>query len=139
MDGERPGDPVLLEHTIVDGPQLFWQLSSANKRSAVCAECGHSCDTAYHTLVDCTTFDSQRKMLKNAIRPIINLETLIGALLARNTKRQAVSTYCKEVMELKEDRERKLELIDPVRRDRKQRRSQRKRQSTMIDNSKRIK
>lgn len=73
-------------------------------------------------LVECSAFDIQRTTLKNVIGKNLSIKTLIGALLADENKREAVSIFCKEVLQLKEKREREDEISDSLRRDRKLRR-----------------
>lgn len=99
----------------------LYKIKSA--QSASCLECGHGDDTVLYTLKVCPAFNDQREILKGTIGRSISMNTLIQALLQGEDKRLAVSNFCRDVLQVKEKRERELEITDRYRRIRKMRRT----------------
>lgn len=84
--------------------------------TARCHHCEEEADTAQHTVEECQAFSEQRGALKIAIGDDLSPMELIKALIAGGTKRDAVNTFCEEVMSMKEAAEKDRERVDNSRR-----------------------
>ena len=76
------------------------------EQTAECHHCGAEYDTAQHTLAECSAFESQRRTLIANIGDDLSPAAIIKGLLAEDAKREAIFSYCEEVMGLKEAAER---------------------------------
>mgnify|MGYP004579209895 CR=1 FL=1 len=90
------------------------------EETADCHHCSAGPDSAQHTLEHC---EEQRRTFVTAIAPDLSPPAIISALLAGEGKRKAVTSFCEEVISLKEKAERERERIIPGRRRGRRRRS----------------
>lgn len=77
-----------------------------------CVEYYHTYDLVRHTLARYPIFGTQRMSPQSVIGNDLSVNSLIGALLDSGQKRVAVTKFCKEVLQLKENKEREFENID---------------------------
>ena len=100
------------------------------ERTASCHQCDAELDTAQDTLAECRAFEEQRRRLIAAIGRNLTPAAIVDAILADETKKEAVTTFCEEVISLKEAAERDREHSNPDRaRRKKERRLNRHQQS----------
>ena len=98
------------------------------EKTAACHHCDAEMDTAQHTLAECGAFEEPRGRLAAVIGRSLTPAAIVDAMLASDTRKEAVSTFCEEVMSLKEAAERDRENSNPDRARRRKERRQNKRQ-----------
>ena len=81
-----------------------------------CHHCGAESDSAQHTLAECSAFESQRRTLIANIGDDLSPAAIIEGLLAEDGKKEAIFSFCEEVMGLKEVAERGRERANTRRR-----------------------
>jgi len=79
------------------------------ERTTECHHCGHSRDSAQHTLEDCGAWAAERAGLVAAVEADLSLSAVIRAMTGRVGAWKAVSSFCGRVMLQKEDAERERE------------------------------
>ena len=77
--------------------------------TTVCHHCDAELDSAQHTTEECKTFEEQRKKLTEVIGRDLSPAALVTALLAGDREREAITSFCEEVMSIKEAAERERE------------------------------
>ncbi|XP_045446886.1 uncharacterized protein LOC123655092 [Melitaea cinxia] len=84
-----------------------------------CHTCGEPSVTARHTLEDCIAWGPQRCALVAVIGEILSLQSVVRSILSSDRYWSAVTSFCEEVMALKEAAERQREAdvhANPLRR-----------------------
>ena len=98
------------------------------ERTASCHHCDAELDTAQHTLAECRAFEEQRRRLIGVIGRSLTPAVIVDAILTDDTRKEAVTTFCEEVISLKEAAERDREHSNPDRARRKKERRLNRRQ-----------
>ena len=98
------------------------------EKTASCHHCDAELDTAQHTLAECRAFEEQRRRLIGVIGRSLTPAVIVDAILTDDTRKEAVTTFCEEVISLKEAAERDREISNPDCARRKKERSLNRRQ-----------
>ncbi|XP_025995650.1 uncharacterized protein LOC113005019 [Solenopsis invicta] len=74
--------------------------------SPICAHCNKDFDTANHTLLSCTEWNTQRETLEETFNRNFTLGTIFAASLENPAKWRTFTDFCEGVMSIKEEAER---------------------------------
>ncbi|XP_012285699.1 uncharacterized protein LOC105702597 [Orussus abietinus] len=83
--------------------------------TAHCHHCDAERDTAQHTLEVCPAWEGKRYVLLQVIGGDLSLPAVVGAMARDEMSREAVASFCEQVMLKKEAAERDREMADPAR------------------------
>nr|XP_034195325.1 uncharacterized protein LOC117611490 [Osmia lignaria] len=72
----------------------------------ICHHCGAERDSAQHTLQHCPVFARARHALECEVGPDLSPEAVVRAMLSGEDQWRAVTSFCEEVIALKEEAER---------------------------------
>ena len=98
------------------------------EKTASCHHCDAELDTAQQTIAEFIAFEEQRGRLIAVIGRSLTPAAIVDAILTDVTRKEAVTTFCEEVISLKEAAERDREHSNPDRARRKKERSLNRRQ-----------
>lgn len=75
--------------------------------SAMCSYCEGYIDNAEHTIMECTGWEVEREILKEALDGTVNMDSVVEAICTDKEKWQAVNNFATKVMSRKEEDERR--------------------------------
>lgn len=85
--------------------------------TAECKECGAREDTVQHVVAECLRFTLRRNAFQTVIGTNLSPVSIVGALLDSANTRNAVKSFCEEVLSRKQKIDRDQESTDPTRRE----------------------
>ncbi|XP_015430124.1 PREDICTED: uncharacterized protein LOC107186705 [Dufourea novaeangliae] len=83
--------------------------------TAECQQCGTGLDSAQHALEECPSFAGERWALKRVVGWDLSLRAVVEAIVCDGDSRNAVASFCEEVISRKETDEWDRERTDPAR------------------------
>lgn len=83
--------------------------------SPICAHCGEEFDTADHTLLDCTEWSKQRRVLEETFGGDFTLGTIFTTSLENPAKWKTFTDFCENVISSKEEAERVRQSLAGIR------------------------